>query len=553
MKLLFESWRKHTNLLEEQLLIEGRISDAERKYPELAKKREELDGESLLDTLIAADPSGNQKYLMWAARTVRRGMDSAETEAKYRPFWGKLWPEDADDDLYSPWGIAKNLAGDLTKFHKLLAFIPAEKRDINAIQNSAELTSVVNIANMKKETKEGEKQKSAEEREKAAGESTIVEKNDYYTMIRPESKHASCYYGKGATWCISATQSENYFDSYTSEGKTFYFVFFANLSNVNKYKKIALVVNSAGDYEEAFDAENNNLNPDEVIDAIIQNMLYEKQDTGALEMFRYTEGDRYTDEPLDRDKADFIKVVKELGISWDDALAATKIGFDGEAENANSAVRDKAALWFRDMKREAELDASENPAGPKEEEYEELLRAYEREASHIQVSLNFPYETGASQTYWEASIHVDVGEIMLEHPIVRDNRLKWRINPEETTDEQDEEIKEAVDNALTTVDLWPDEVEQSYDSNMEFYVRISNDGGGLDEFESYLDNISYLDNKFDPDFIDALIKELMEKELIGRDPKEEEYWPDPEEKKKQLELPLQENKRRIRIVFRSKK
>jgi len=553
MKLLFESWRKHTNLLEEQLLIEGRISDAERKYPELAKKREELDGESLLDTLIAADPSGNQKYLMWAARTVRRGMDSAETEAKYRPFWGKLWPEDADDDLYSPWGIAKNLAGDLAKFHKLLAFIPAEKRDINAIQNSAELTGVVNVANMKKETKEGEKRRGTEEREKAGKESTIVADNDYYTMIRPESEHASCYYGKGTKWCISAVQSQNYFDSYTSEGKSFYFVFFANLSNDNKYKKIALVVDSSRDYEEAFDAEDNSLYPHEVVDALIQNMLFEKQDTGALEMFRFTEGDRYTDAPLDRDKADFIKVVKELGIPWDDALAQTKRGFEGEADNASEAIRNKAELWFRDMKKEAETEARENPAGPSEEEYEELLRAYEQEASHIQVSLNFPSETGASQTYWEATLHVDVEDIMLEHPIVRDNRLKWRINPEETTDEQDEEIKEAVDSALTTVDLWPDEIEQSYNSNTEFYVRLGSDGGSLDAFESFLDNLSYLDNKFDPDFIDALIKELMEKELIGVDPREREYWPDPEEKKKQLELPLQENKRKIRIVFRSKK
>jgi len=386
MKLLFESWRKHTDLLEEQLLIEGRVSDAERKYPELAKKREELDGESLLDTLIAADPSDNQKYLMWAARTVRRGMDSAETEAKYRPFWGKLWPEDADDDLYSPWGLAKNLAGDLAKFHKLLAFIPAEKRDINAIQNSAELHGVVNVANMKKETKEGEKRRGAEEKKKAGEESTIVQNNDYYTIIRPQTEHASCYYGKGATWCISATQSQNYFDSYTSEGKIFYFVFFANLSNDNKYKKIALVVDASGDYEEAFDTGNNSLDPHEVVDASIQNMLYEKQDTGALEVFRFAEGDRHTDEPLDRDKADFIKVVKELGIPWDDALATTTRGFEGEAENASEAIRNKAELWFRDMKREAELDASENPAGPKEEEYEELLRAYEQQASHIQVS-----------------------------------------------------------------------------------------------------------------------------------------------------------------------
>ena len=63
MQLLFESFRNYALLTEEQLLVEGRIDDAAKKYPELAQKREELDGESLLDALIAADPSGNQKYL----------------------------------------------------------------------------------------------------------------------------------------------------------------------------------------------------------------------------------------------------------------------------------------------------------------------------------------------------------------------------------------------------------------------------------------------------------------------------------------------------------
>ena len=64
MKLLFENWRQYLLLSETQILVEGRISDTARKYPELAKKREDLDGENLLDVIIAADPSGNQKYLI---------------------------------------------------------------------------------------------------------------------------------------------------------------------------------------------------------------------------------------------------------------------------------------------------------------------------------------------------------------------------------------------------------------------------------------------------------------------------------------------------------
>ena len=75
MQKLFESFRAYRKLIvEQQLLIEGRKDDAATKYPELAKKREELDGESLLDVLIDNDPSGNQKYLMRAAYLLQHSM-----------------------------------------------------------------------------------------------------------------------------------------------------------------------------------------------------------------------------------------------------------------------------------------------------------------------------------------------------------------------------------------------------------------------------------------------------------------------------------------------
>ena len=97
MKLLFENWRGY--LTESQLLVEGRIQDAERKFPELAKKREELDGESLLGVLIQGDPSENQKYLMGAAKILKNTIDGHVKRGK-DPFWGKQWPEDEEiDDL----------------------------------------------------------------------------------------------------------------------------------------------------------------------------------------------------------------------------------------------------------------------------------------------------------------------------------------------------------------------------------------------------------------------------------------------------------------------
>jgi len=49
MKLILENWRNY--LTESQLLTEGRIQNAEKRFPELAKKREGLDGENLLERI----------------------------------------------------------------------------------------------------------------------------------------------------------------------------------------------------------------------------------------------------------------------------------------------------------------------------------------------------------------------------------------------------------------------------------------------------------------------------------------------------------------------
>ena len=74
MKLLLENFKRFSTLTEEQLIIEGRIDDARKKYPLLSKrshKRTWTVKKLLLDILIDADPSGNQKYLMGAAKLSR--------------------------------------------------------------------------------------------------------------------------------------------------------------------------------------------------------------------------------------------------------------------------------------------------------------------------------------------------------------------------------------------------------------------------------------------------------------------------------------------------
>ena len=141
MRDLFESFRHYSDASDEQLLIEGRKENAAKRYPELAKKRESLDDESVLDVLIQADPSGNQKYLEGAAKILYQSIQHALDGGK-EAFWAKKWPVDFEvtqtaggdtvtspaapqntDNLISPWGIARNIADLLPRFHKLQPFI----------------------------------------------------------------------------------------------------------------------------------------------------------------------------------------------------------------------------------------------------------------------------------------------------------------------------------------------------------------------------------------------------------------------------------------------
>jgi len=387
-------------------------------------------------------------------------------------------------------------------------------------------------------------------------------------MIRPKTTGASCYYGQGTKWCISATKGNNYFDEYTSEGKSFYFVFFANLSNTNPYKKIALVVGMDGEYEEAFDTEDNSLYPHEVQHAILQNMLYEKQGKGAMAAYNYLEGTTEWGAPdaipgvvrqaiadaedpgtlSESDKEDFVRVVKELDIEWDDAAAKTERGWEAQGELAAEGLRAIALRWFREMKEEAETAHQDDPPGPTEAEFDKLKDDYYEAATNIDVDIDFPYETGWNRVAWNSRAYVDVEEVMMNEPLVREKRLKWRIDPEQTTDEQDEEIKEAVLAALTYVEAWPDEVYDG-DHPLQFSIGIDSGGGTLSDFEDFLDSTLYQDGKWNEDFVEGLLDALEERELIGRDEREEEYWPDPEEKEKQIELPLSESKR-IKLIIR---
>ena len=564
LRILIERRRTLSLLREEQLLAEGRVDDARIKYPELAKKREELDGESVLDVLIDADPSGNQKYLMGASRILHNDMMKAEETHDHKPFWGKQWPEDASDDIYSPWGIAKNIAGFLPQYHQLMPYIrdqDAPFKDINNIKNHSAFEAVVRTAQNKKETAEKEKEEKKRLSKLASDESRVIKATDYHIIRRPESQVASCYYGRGTTWCVTATESENYWDHYKKQGKSFYFINTRRNDVSPDHKIMTLVYGPDGeldDDEPRKNASNDTLDEEDFMGAIMEGLLG-TETMNAIVSFEMEEP--YNKKIIVDTLSNFPEFDRHLP-SWQMLQTASRNTGNQGSRVDHEALKDLVEMFKDDVARPyineiykiTQQDVEENPVDAiSEEAYEEALAEYS--FNRMDVRLMFPHETGAETVYWESYTYVDVEEL------IENNTLGyvWRI-PLEDVDDSD--LYSAVDDALTEANVYPEYIEQdTYSNPAEFHIKVTNGYGDLDSFKSFLYDVEDEDSSMTESFDEALLEQLEEAEIIGSPEKMEqeaeearrltrdyEYWPDPEEKKKQLELPLQEHKIRIKIT-----
>jgi hypothetical protein len=116
----------------------------------------------------------------------------------------------------------------------------------------------------------------------------------------------------------------------------------------------------------------------------------------------------------------------------------------------------------------------------------------------------------------------------------------------------------------TDINVWPREVEQDYSDPAQYSMRIDDGMGSLDSFDNFLRGTNDEDELINDGLLDAFIEQFSNSDppIIRNPEKEEEateaarqqtrdaeYWPDPEEKKKQYSLfpasvSFQESRRR---------
>ena len=551
MKLLLENFRKFSTLTEEQLIVEGCIDDARKKYPDLAKPQQELEGDSLLQLLIDADPSGNQKYLMGAAKLADKQVKD-NIKQGYKPIAGKFWPDDAPEDAFSPWGVVKNIADMLPKYHNIMNFIrdeDAKFKDINAISDYGLFQGVVKRATDRKAKKEADKAREEQTKKTAVEGTEFVLDTPYHKVVRPLTREGSCYFGRQTRWCISAERSRNYFDQYTSDGKAFLFLLAKGKDVGAEYKKIAVVMDQDGDFEEYFDAPDDSMTQQHFTDAIRHTMLG-KDISG--EFVSYEE-----DEPYDAKKILQGVEMLDLGIYIDDP---------DDLATAVQVINEKVEEYIEELQDAGKQSVEDTPPGTPFERYEEKLNEYEFD--HFYVTLHHPDETGLNYVYWEADASVDAEMVVQNY-----ENWTWKPEVEDNPEEYEAEIQSAIGGARYDANIYPDDGEAEWGNTMEYRFRINaGDGYGqsfdLDSFDNWLETLRVADDDLNRAFPDALIEELAERELIEdkealrrqaeedkaaelarmKAAKEKEYFPSPEDKEKQMKLPLQERRFRIKIT-----
>ena len=535
MKLLLENFKRFSTLTEEQLIIEGRIDDARKKYPALNKPQEDLDGKTLLDILIDADPSGNQKYLMGAAKLANALVK------KYNA---------AGDPPHSQ--FVTNVANTLQKYHKLMPFIrdeDAKFKDINAIPEYARMVTIVRAAEQKREAREKEKAREEETKKVAVKGTEFVADTPYHKVVRPLTKEGSCYFGRQTRWCISAERSANYFDEYTGKGKAFFFLLAKNKNVEEPFKKIAVVIDDNGNFEEYFDAPDDQMTYQQFVRAVRQTMIGFNLDA-HIQAFE-------DDDPYDRDK--IMKAAEILGVSEyidDDEIAI---------ENAVEMIDDEVIEYISDLEVKAGESVTATPAGIPIEKYDEILERFD--FNNMYANLEEPDYSGYE------TITLDVGGTIDINDYLEGTGWEWKPGVEEELDgEHAQDVTDAVFNALEYAGfyVYGGEVEQDYDDpeRVNFSVRYdaASDIDKLDVFDSILQELQSVDraigNKesFGFDIIKSLEgDELIQNPELEKQKAEEEadakfkaskdadYFTSREEREKQMKLALQERKFRILI------
>ena len=247
------------------LLVEARIKDIKAKYPNITQlgwlkyAREKLESE-----IGEKAPS---KYLAFMMREFEKQY-KIESSIKAGENGIENFQDAREDLATSVFTTTIDTMTNLVqKFERFQSGLP--EKDINKYDYEG-LKDAIEAKTSSSEEKQAEKKNAIENSE------LVYDENDVL-VYRPLTTEASCFWGKGTKWCISATEYKNYFDEYTADKKAFIMVIFRNAKQVQgNLKKLAFVLDENGELEEMYDAPDSRYSGKDIekfsLFAIAQNM-----------------------------------------------------------------------------------------------------------------------------------------------------------------------------------------------------------------------------------------------------------------------------------------
>ena len=507
MKSLFENFRRWSTLDRTQLLIEGILDDVKKKYPDI--------NADVITTLSNKDPSGRNKYLMWMAnqlytRLVVMAKEAAATVAPQDiPIYG--------DTLGTPamfrrryrihYSAAKEIIREIKKFH--------ENRQ--RIKNT-DLGSYKTLEDLKKVNRDlgfTDKQKRKKKREAARAGSSIIFQNDDFFMVRPTTQKASCYYGRGAPWCISR-QGSNYFHQYTKEGKAFYMILLRNLDAHDTGQHIVIVYNS----------EQTSTNPSEIWN-------FDNKEIGSVAFFRhitknilaghvsdyerfYEEYKTFSGQPSEKITPEIKKVseaILENKDSFSGPISKEELKTYDPVDLANAMINEFEQA-YETLETSAFENNYENPADPGEVNlaiYNNILAEYEDSLHAVSVDLNLDSEDPENMHYSAA----------MGWPLPDD--LKYALDDDGVAydfGDWQNEIEEIFKAAGEDRGIDPDTIDsndyrQAPVVRFDFYPKID-ELNHSDGFRDFLIRISDYDGKHD-EVLQLSLQMMEEKGIIRSD------------------------------------
>ena len=274
---------------------------------------------SLLDVLMALDPSKTKKYVPLMLRVLKNKIDE-HVQPVHSDFIGELREyygiTTLPDFIYPP--VAHNLlqivGSDITK--DLMTFVDSYEKgyfkglDITTISNRKELNNLNNLTALSKIGKEMSKQVQKD-----------FEDNEWL-IVRPFSHESSVKYGFGAKWCTAMVGNGDHFFRYSKNGILIYCL------NKVTGEKVAVFFEK-GEGVSFWNAEDNRIdsmfsNLSSHIMDVIRGIITEEQVTNRLLNLKVWENSKKLWDKSQHKKMEFSEepttIRSEVEIDWEGAV-----------------------------------------------------------------------------------------------------------------------------------------------------------------------------------------------------------------------------------------